>query len=59
MSPRVNPPAINRSLRLPLDEYKHSRSDEKSLICLHHTVGGSAESTFRWWDTDPDPIGTA
>jgi N-acetyl-anhydromuramyl-L-alanine amidase AmpD len=29
------------------------------LLIIHHTVGGSARSTFRWWLTDPKPIGTA
>jgi N-acetyl-anhydromuramyl-L-alanine amidase AmpD len=29
------------------------------LIILHHTVGGSAKSTFDYWRTDPEHIGTA
>ena len=49
---------IDRSLRLPLDEYK-SDVESKNLIVLHHTVGGSAISSFEWWLTDPKPIGTA
>ena len=55
---------IDRSLRLPKTEYL-SRRHKKSLIVLHHTVGGSARSTFEWWRTDrtmagkPSRIGTA
>ncbi len=49
---------IDRSLRLPAEEYKDEPS-AKNLIVLHHTVGASVASTFRWWLTDPKPIGTA
>ena len=49
---------IDRSLQLPADEYKNE-AGSKNLIILHHTVGGSARSTWRWWLTDPRPIGTA
>ena len=49
---------IDRSLRLPVDEYKDEVT-KKNLIVLHHTTGASARSTFRWWLTDPKPIGTA
>jgi N-acetyl-anhydromuramyl-L-alanine amidase AmpD len=49
---------IDRSLRLPPDEYKVEVT-KKNLIVLHHTVGASATSTFEWWLTDPKPIGTA
>ena len=55
---------IDRSLRLPKTEYLLQRH-KKSLIVLHHTVGGSARSTFEWWRTDstkagkPSRIGTA
>lgn len=49
---------INRSLRLPDDQYFHS-GDTKTGIALHHTVGGSARSTFRWWRDDGHIIGTA
>lgn len=58
MSPRVNPPEIDRSLRLEPDQYKPD-VEEKSLIVLHHTVGGTAESTYKWWVDDRRPIGTA
>lgn len=49
---------IDRSLRLPVDEYKDEVT-KKNLIVLHHTVGGNTVSTFEWWLTDPKPIGTA
>lgn len=49
---------INRSLRLPPDQYMPSKS-QKSLIVLHHTAGGSAKSTFDWWRTTSERIGTA
>jgi N-acetyl-anhydromuramyl-L-alanine amidase AmpD len=49
---------IDRTLRLPRSEYRDEKV-KKSLIVLHHTVGGSARSTLRWWLTDPRPIGTA
>jgi len=50
---------IDRSLRLRagVDYVKGRRS--KDLIALHHTVGGSAESTFRWWKDDPRRVATA
>jgi len=49
---------ISTSLRLPTDSYfpeKHT----KDLVILHHTVGGSAKSTFEYWHTDEQHIGTA
>lgn len=49
---------IDRSLRLPDDEFFHS-GRPKTGIALHHTVGGSARSTFRWWRDDGRIIGTA
>ena len=49
---------LDKSLRLPRSEYKNERT-KKNLIVLHHTTGASAASTFRWWLTDPKPIGTA
>ena len=39
---------IDRSLRLPQSEY-FPGAEPKSGIAIHHTVGGSAESTIRWW----------
>jgi len=50
--------AIDRSLRLPHGQY-YSRAQKKNAIVLHHTVGGSARSSFDWWASDPRVIGTA
>ena len=49
---------LDKSLKLPRSEYKNERT-KKNLIVLHHTTGASAASTFKWWLTDPKPIGTA
>lgn len=49
---------INRTLRLPDGEYFHS-GGTKSGIAIHHTVGGSARSTFEWWKKDNEMVGTA
>jgi len=49
---------LSKRLRLPEGQYVHQRH-KKSLIVLHHTAGADAESTFRWWLTDPKRIGTA
>lgn len=54
----MTPLKIYRTLRLPRGQYKDERV-RKNLIVLHHTAGADAESTFRWWVTDPKPIGTA
>src|SRR5213082_1851366 len=49
---------IYSDLRLPPGEYFNA-PQAKDLIVLHHTVGGSAKSTFDYWRTDPQHIGTA
>ncbi|MCU1286776.1 MAG: hypothetical protein JWO13_3126 [Acidobacteriales bacterium] len=49
---------ISTDLRLPSTEYFNA-PQKKDLIVLHHTVGGSAKSTFAYWRTDPEHIGTA
>jgi len=55
---------IDRSLRLPASEY-FPGPERKTGIALHHTVGGSAASTIRWWREDrtragrPSLVGTA
>lgn len=51
---------ISTSFRLPSDFYFPERHT-KDLIILHHTVGGSARSTFEYWRTNTDAthIGTA
>lgn len=48
---------VNRTLRLPDAEY-FPRPYRKSLVILHHTVGGSARSTFNWWKMDRSRAGT-
>ena len=59
----IDPPSlpvldIDRTLRLPDDQYVVEEA-EKDLIYYHHTVGGSAKSTFKWWLMDPARVGTA
>jgi len=49
---------VDRSLRLPDGEYFASGST-KTGIALHHTVGGSARSSFEWWQRDGAVVGTA
>jgi N-acetyl-anhydromuramyl-L-alanine amidase AmpD len=49
---------LSTDLRLPTGEY-YAAKQPKDLIILHHTVGGSAKSTFDYWRTDPQHIGTA
>lgn len=45
-------------LRLPDDQY-YQEEHPKKQIYIHHTVGGSAASTFEWWKKDPLKVGTA
>ncbi len=52
------PITINKSLRLSSDQYIHSKTN-KTGICIHHTVGGSAKSTFNWWVKDQRRVATA
>lgn len=49
---------IDRSLRLPAGQY-YANALPKRAIVLHHTVGGSAKSSFDWWLADPRRVGTA
>lgn len=49
---------IDKSWRLPADQY-FMPVGAKSGIAIHHTVGGSARSTFDWWLKDPQQVGTA
>lgn len=52
-------PPVDRSLRLSDAQYLQE-AHPKDLIVLHHTAGGSARSTFRWWqEGDPKRIATA
>jgi hypothetical protein len=48
---------IDRSLTLPIGEFFETAAP-KSGICIHHTVGGSARSTYDWWMKDRSPDGT-
>jgi N-acetyl-anhydromuramyl-L-alanine amidase AmpD len=49
---------IKKDWRLPDAEY-FKTENKKSGICIHHTVGGSARSTFNWWTQDSQMVGTA
>lgn len=50
---------INRTLRLSPEEYLQEALP-KDLIVLHHTVGGTARSTFDFWQSqDERRVGTA
>jgi hypothetical protein len=55
---------VDKSLRLPESEY-FPGPRPKSGIAIHHTVGGSARSTFHWWlgdktaDGRPNLVATA
>ena len=44
---------IDRSLQLPETEY-FPGAQNKTGIAIHHTAGGSARSTVRWWRDDND-----
>ena len=46
------------TFRLPDDQY-YKEEAEKVQVYLHHTVGGSAESTFSFWQQTPEHVGTA
>ena len=47
---------VDRSLSLPETEY-FPGAQEKSGIAIHHTVGGSARTTVRWWRDDNNDAG--
>lgn len=49
---------LDRSLALPDGEF-FPQAQEKSGICLHHTVGGTAASSVHHWRTDDAHVGTA
>jgi N-acetyl-anhydromuramyl-L-alanine amidase AmpD len=44
------------TLRLP-DEQYYKEESRKRQIYIHHTVGGSARSTFNWWLNDTSKSG--
>lgn len=53
------PPNIYGEYLLDKDQYLQEHHP-KDLIVLHHTVGGSAQSTYEWWNEgDKRRIGTA
>lgn len=52
------PPTIDKSLRLPAKAY-FPTPEQKSGIALHHTVGGTAKSTFEYWKGNAEMVGTA
>lgn len=47
-----------KTLQLSYGQYIDEPQD-KNLIVLHHTVGGSARSTFDYWNRSPERIATA
>jgi len=49
---------VDRTQRLDKKDYIAAET-KKSLIVLHHTVGGSAQSTIDYWRSDPGRIATA
>lgn len=49
---------INKTLRLTDGQY-FKEETKKTQIVLHHTVGGSAKSTFNYWQSTPDRVATA
>jgi hypothetical protein len=51
-------PTIDKSMRLPPTQY-FPGTQQKTGIALHHTVGGSARSTFEFWRDNADQVGTA
>jgi N-acetylmuramoyl-L-alanine amidase len=51
-------PIIDKSLRLPPNAY-FPGAQEKSGLAVHHTVGGSARSTFDYWKGNEEQVGTA
>ena len=50
--------SINRQWRLDSNQYFKEETN-KTQIVLHHTVGGSALSTFKYWQSNPDRIATS
>ncbi len=49
---------INRTLRLSPDQY-YRDVVPKTQLYLHHTVGGSAVSTFKYWQSTAERVATA
>lgn len=51
-------PVINRLLRLSADQFYAERYPKKQIY-IHHTVGGSAKSSFDYWQQSAEKVGTA
>lgn len=49
---------FNHTLALPSGQYVQEKT-KKSLVVLHHTVGGTAKSTADYWKSDTKRIATA
>lgn len=49
---------IDQSLKLPAGQYMDAEV-RKDLIVLHHTSGASGHSTYNWWASNRQRIGTA
>ena len=49
---------VDRSMALSPHEFFPPQA-QKTGICLHHTVGGTASSTVQHWKTDDAHVGTA
>lgn len=49
---------IKQDWQMPDAEY-FKIVNKKTGICVHHTVGGTARSTFNWWNQDSQMVGTA
>ncbi len=49
---------IDKSIRLDRKDYIATET-AKDLIVLHHTVGGTAQSTIDYWKSDPARVATA
>jgi len=49
---------IQKVLRLDATQYYQDRVPKRQIY-LHHTVGGSAKSTFDYWNKTPERVGTA
>lgn len=49
---------IDTSLQLSPDQY-YPEAIAKTQVVLHHTVGGTAKSTFDYWNNNEEHVGTA
>lgn len=49
-----------KTLASPLRDYKYYREKtNKKRIILHHTAGGTAQSSVNWWNRSTDHVSTA